>query len=290
MKKFSASMFIRYNAIRHDLLVSSYEKKHVEIFNPTEQRRIKNVLQQTISEIRTGSVLPKVLDFGSGTGNLARHLLSMQAFVVAGDVSRECIEKIRTDLGRSDRLNTIQLNGEDLSDIKDDTFDMVATYSVLHHIPDYLAAVKELIRVVKPNGIIYIDHEVCPSYWEEDPEYLNYLQNLGSQFSSQHLMELSGAPCDRSAKDLFVNMLSSWKQRIMNKYRPNQSDGDIHVSIDDHIDWSAIESELHRTCDIISHSDYLVCRELEEQPPVWSSWCDSVTDMRFVIARKTFCS
>ncbi len=286
MKKLSASMSVIYNAIRHDLAASSYDEKHVEIFNPTEQRRIKEVLQKAISEVKTGSVLPKVFDFGSGTGNLARHLLSMQTLVVAGDVSRKCTEKIIKDLGHSGRLDAVLLNGRDLSNIKNNTFDMAATYSVLHHIPDYLAAVKELVRVVKPGGIIYIDHEVCPSYWQDNPQYMNYLENLGSQFSSQHLMELSSVPYNRATKSLFLNMLSSLKQRITNNYRPNQSDGDIHVFKDDHIDWGAIESLLTCTCDILTCSDYLVCREREDPPPLWNRWCDSITDMRIIIARK----
>ncbi len=163
---------------------------------------------------------------------------------------------------------------------------MASTYSVLHHIPDYLAAVKELIRVVKPDGIIYIDHEVCPSYWEENPEYMSYLEYLGNQFSSQHLMELNSAPYKRPARNLFINILSSWKQRIMDRYRPDQRDGDIHVFKGDHIDWSAIESLLRCTCDILTCSDYLVCRERQDPPPAWNRWRESVTDMRVIIARK----
>lgn len=53
---------------------------------------------------------------------------------------------------------------------------MVATYSVLHHIPDYLGVIKELIRVTKPGGIIYIDHEVNEQYWEKSAVYNEFLK------------------------------------------------------------------------------------------------------------------
>lgn len=67
---------------------------------------------------------------------------------------------------------------------------MVATYSVLHHVPDYLKIVDEFVRVLKPGGVIYIDHEVSPSYWEINDTYQSYLEELGGDFGRNHLYEL----------------------------------------------------------------------------------------------------
>ncbi|MGH7593998.1 MAG: methyltransferase domain-containing protein [Gemmatimonadales bacterium] len=36
-----------------------------------------------------------------------------------------------------------------LSNVKDRSVDMVATYSVLHHVPDYLGILPELLRVLR---------------------------------------------------------------------------------------------------------------------------------------------
>ena len=181
---------IQHNKKVHDIVASIYDKRHVEIFNPTEQQRISRSLLAASLEIKTNSHPPYILDFGAGTGNLTKHLTDLGTNVVAADLSSGLLEQLKLKLGRPNQIKTLLLNGEDLSNIEDNSFDMVTTYSVLHHIPDYLKIIDEFVRVVKTGGIIYIDHEVCPSYWEEKALYQSYLCELGYQFSQAHLKEL----------------------------------------------------------------------------------------------------
>lgn len=183
---------IRHNKVRHDSVVSEYDKMHVEIFNTTEQA---------------------LTDY-----------------------------------------KTIILNGENLSNIKDDSFDMVATYSVLHHVPDYLKIVDEFVRVLKPGGVIYIDHEVSPSYWEINDTYQSYLEELGGDFGRNHLYEL-GITEKVSVLSRLSSLLSvaSWKRlirmfaRIEHEQLPD-GEGDIHVYKHDHIEWEEIKSKLLPFC------------------------------------------
>jgi SAM-dependent methyltransferase len=161
----------------HDIIAPLYEGRHGEIFNPTEQGRIHDVLHSQLGKTLCQGV-PRVLDFGAGTGNLTKQLLMLGAAVVAADVSECCLRELLVSVGRQSRLETMILNGRDLAGVDSNSFDMVATYSVLHHVPDYLAIVDEFVRVVKPGGIIYIDHEVCPSFWEDNEEYQQYCQEL----------------------------------------------------------------------------------------------------------------
>ena len=62
-------------------------------------------------------------------------------------------------------MEVILINGKDISNIEDESVDIVALYSVLHHIPDYLGILKGFTRVLKRGGIIYIDHESSERYW-----------------------------------------------------------------------------------------------------------------------------
>src|SRR5208337_138004 len=158
----------------------------------TEQKRIHHVLKDALEHIKTKSDLPRVLGFGAGTGNLTEHLSGLGVKVVAADISSKYLERLRLKLGddNSKRLETMLLNGNDLSGIPNGSLDMVATYSVLHHVPDYLKIIDEFVRVLKTGGIVYIDHEVCPSYWEQNAEYQAYLEELGSEFRIVHLKEL----------------------------------------------------------------------------------------------------
>ncbi len=44
-------------------------------------------------------------------------------------------------------------------------FDLVTSYSVLHHLPDYVSALRTLCGYLKKGGVVYIDHEASPYYW-----------------------------------------------------------------------------------------------------------------------------
>jgi ubiquinone/menaquinone biosynthesis C-methylase UbiE len=111
---------------------------------------------------------PFVLDFGAGTGNVTGHLLKLGAMVIADDVSRKSLAGLRNNYSDASRLEMVELNGRDFSMFKGNSLDMVATYSMLHHVPGYLGVVNEFVRVVMPGGIIYIDHERAPQVWQQD--------------------------------------------------------------------------------------------------------------------------
>ncbi len=279
---------INYNADVHNIMAQKYDDLHVEIFNPTEQARIEDTIKRAFSNIATGAKNIKLLDFGAGTGNLTIHLWRLGAEVVAADVSEESLKRIKEKIGDSNRLDSIVLNGEDLSNISDNAFDMVATYSVLHHIPDYLAIIEELVRVVKPGGIIYLDHEVSPSYWNPDEVYNAYLRELGEKFLNTHLYELGMAP----PRVKGFRALTSYTRIFLDLFGGReQSDepsdyGDIHVFRHDHIEWGEITARLALYCDLVAEADYLVCRERSENPLIWKKWQGKCRDMRYMIARK----
>jgi len=288
---------VKYNRIAHDLVAEEYDAKHIEIFNPTEQKRIQATLCDACKYLGKDFGEIKALDFGSGTGNLTKHLLELGLEVTSADVSSVCLAKVDLKFNSIGRLTTLVLNGKDLDGIPDDSFDLVATYSVLHHVPDYLSVIDEFMRVTKPGGIILIDHEVCPSYWLHKNEYLAYLNELGWKFYSDHLYELGLMPEGKGgtlAKLIaFVKnslMLCAGKMLSNYKHESEQmamiSDGDIHVFINDHIEWNAIRTRLRLYCDVLSDEEYLVCRERAELPPVWNKWCDKVTDMNLIMVRK----
>lgn len=271
---------IIHNSRVHDLIAPLYEARHGEIFNQAEQQRIHELLNYAVTSIRTGAEVPSVLDFGAGTGNLTRHLLGLGAAVVASDVSAGCLRELKSSAKKAERLELSPLNGHDLSQFPDESFDMVATYSVLHHVPDYLAIVSEFIRVVKPGGIVYIDHEVCPAYWESRPEYLAYCREVAeSQFAQPFFQRISHV----FQQKYWWRYLSS---ALRVKWNEVADEGDIHVHPDDHIEWPKIRSRLEPFCEILREQDYLVCRERAFPPPAWEKWRGRCVDMRLFVAGK----
>ena len=65
--------------------------------------------------------------------------------VIAADVSKGFYILLKISL--KEGISTFELNGENLEGIDDNSIDFIATYSVLHHIPDYILTVKEMCRV-----------------------------------------------------------------------------------------------------------------------------------------------
>lgn len=270
------------NSVVHDRIAPLYESRHGEIFNQVEQCRIWDVLTHATEQIETGVDIPRVLDFGAGTGNLTRHLLKMNFCVVASDVSAGCLRELEFSVADSDRLQSVVLNGHDLSQFDDASFDMVATYSVLHHVPDYLAIVDEFVRVVKPGGVIYIDHEVCPAYWDDGAEYREYCREL----AERHAIE------QKSTWQYLLGIFQKkrwWRflgPMLWLRFNKLVDEGDIHVHPQDHIEWQQIRSRLAGGCEVLLEDDYLVCREKTFPAPIWGRWHKRCFDMHLMIARR----
>jgi ubiquinone/menaquinone biosynthesis C-methylase UbiE len=268
--------YVKLNIDIHDNAADSYDERHIEIYNPLEQKRLSNVISECKNSMDTVT-FPHALDFGSGTGNLSYHLLSNGFKVTAADVSEKSLTILSNKFKKNEKLEIQIIDGQTLSEFPDNKFDLVSTYSVLHHVPDYLGIISEFSRVVKPGGLIYIDHEVCPDYWNQSEAYLKYRKELkeSSKKIKNALRKISK-----------VFSIKSWRRLYYRYFLKNgiNEEGDIHVYPDDHIEWDKIKEILLENCEIVAEKDYLVCREAEAK--IWKKWKDVCHDMRFLIVRK----
>ncbi len=86
--------------------------------------------------------------------------------VTATDISPEMcaiLKKKYTDY-LPEKLTVINSPIEELT-FKASEFDLITSYSVLHHLPDYESALKTLCGFLRKGGVVYIDHEASPYYW-----------------------------------------------------------------------------------------------------------------------------
>lgn len=259
-----SAALIKQNIEAHDRVADSYADAHGEIYNPTEQARLHAALGRAMSAVRSGGA--RALDFGCGAGNLSDHLKDLGARVVAADVSPGFLQRMGAR-----GFETARLNGTDLREFPDASFDLVATYSVLHHVPDYLAAVREMARVLKPGGVLYIDHEHAPAVWTKDIMYGLYTHAFNPP---------------RSFAARLTNLLKPswyvlrWKLLQNPRYAP---EGDIHVWPDDHIEWDRVEQAAG--LQVLERTDYLLRRRVCPQV-IYEQFKDHCVDMRVFIARK----
>jgi SAM-dependent methyltransferase len=250
-----------------------YEQRHGEIFNPVEQERLRGALTRAAAAIRSGG--RRALDFGCGTGNLTEHLVALGFETVAADVSPEFLRTVGARFaGRP--VQTLALNGRDLAGVPDAAFDLVATYSVLHHVPDYLAVVRELQRVLRPGGVLVIDHEASAGLWA-DGDALAAFGAAAVRDERPRLRFLRPSYLAPFGRYYYTQL----RRRRDPRYEP---EGDIHVWHDDHIEWSRVEAAL-AGCETVIAEDYLLYRR-EYDRSAWERHRHELHDTHLHIARK----
>ena len=257
-----------------------YDARHGEIFNATEQARLRAALARAAGEIRS-TPARRALDLGCGTGNVTAHLVALGLEVVAADVSPEFLAEVRRRFA-GEPVETLELDGIDLAPLPDASLDLVAAYSVLHHVPDYLGMVREAVRVLRPGGVLYLDHEVNEEYWRGDGA----------------LAELREALDERRYPGWWRPTRKTWQRYLMpSKYvwalrqRIDPlfwlDEADIHVWAEDHVEWAAVEDVVRdEGGEIVATEDYLVCRA-EYPRDIYEAYRDRCSDMRLLVARRS---
>ncbi|MEN8127660.1 MAG: class I SAM-dependent methyltransferase [Planctomycetota bacterium] len=94
-----------------------------------------------------------VLDVGCGEGYNTRLFADLGAIVTGVDISSNMIEAAREHEQQHNRgTNYIVTSGTDLSMFGDASFDMVLSTMALMDMPNYTGCIREISRVIKPNG------------------------------------------------------------------------------------------------------------------------------------------
>lgn len=121
---------------------------------------------------------PMILDVATGTGRLplimARNA-HFEGHVVGLDLSRKMLDVAQhkiDDLHFEDFITLIHDNAQDMPFI-DDAFDVVSCLEALEFMPDSEATLKEIIRVLRPGGILLITIRIDTPWmpnrtWDED--------------------------------------------------------------------------------------------------------------------------
>jgi SAM-dependent methyltransferase len=114
----------------------------------------------------------RVLEIGLGEGSDSERLIRHGAHWSGVDLTAESIERVRTRLMLRELPYEILQQGSVLDlPFADDSFDMVFSHGVLHHVPNIGQAQREIHRVLRPGGELVI---MMYARWS-----LNYLVSIG---------------------------------------------------------------------------------------------------------------
>ena len=271
---------IAQNRAAHDRLRAGYDARHPEIHNPIEQARLVEAVGRAVAAIRTATPPAErvLLDVGAGTGNLTEKLLAHPGRVVASDLSTGMLADLAARFGATGRLSTQPLDGAGLRPVADASVDLVGAYSVLHHVPDYLALVDEMARVVRPGGVILLEHEKAPGYWAP------------SEALTRFFAEAVVWPARRWTRFVDprrywarVRPLLVWQRWFDPRWMP---EGDLHIWPDDHVEWDRVEARLRAAgCELVLVEDHLAYEPRFDRA-AWERYRHLAADTRVCIARR----
>jgi len=122
----------------------------------TEEAGLREMRHKLLAEARG-----RVLELGAGTGvNLAHYPEAIDGLTLT-EPDPHMTKRLRSKLaasGRSAQVSVIEAPGEELP-FPDDSFDTAVVTLVLCTVPDQSAALKEIARILKPDGqLLFLEH------------------------------------------------------------------------------------------------------------------------------------
>lgn len=140
------------NKEHHNSIDPSTYDENESLFNEHRQAAIESVLEEAPDQDR-------FLDIGCGTGNVARLAEDYFQEILGVDLSTNLLEQAQMNTDQTDLVagDALQMP------FPDESIGMVSLYATLHHTPDPEAFLSEAVRVLKPGGILYTDHD--PNYY-----------------------------------------------------------------------------------------------------------------------------
>jgi ubiquinone/menaquinone biosynthesis C-methylase UbiE len=159
----------RVNELYHDFTNLQYTRSHPEIFMQERKRWEKN------AELFLSFTNPiTIIDVGTGTGFvplvIAKFLKREDLFICSDisegmlDVAKQNIDKQRVPC--KFRFIKIESNVPFRLPFETSSADIVTMNSVLHHVNDTSTFLKEVDRVLKSNGLLFIGHEPNRYFYE----------------------------------------------------------------------------------------------------------------------------
>lgn len=124
-------------------------------------KKDSSAYEQMYALIRPAIKNKDVLELASGTGLISKHIVSSAHSIEATDASEKMINIVKTDNNSS----KLHFSVQDMFSLPyaDNSFDVVIIANALHIVPSPEKALKEIKRVLKPNGIL-----IAPTFTHSD--------------------------------------------------------------------------------------------------------------------------
>jgi len=133
----------------------AYTHGHAEsVLRSHRTRTARNSAAHLLPSLRAGQ---RLLDVGSGPGTITADLAELVApgRVVALETADEILTLTRTEVEACGCDNVDYVVGDiHALDLPEDSFDVVHAHQVLQHVADPVQALREMVRVCRPGGVV----------------------------------------------------------------------------------------------------------------------------------------
>jgi SAM-dependent methyltransferase len=146
-----------------DTVAKEEDTAKVAVAGYTDEEQFARTSQETVDTLRqTVGVGPDdvILEIGAGVGRVGPALAAVCKRWIAADVSVNMLEHAKERLRGYENVETVVLNGWDLSPIASESIDLVYSTVVFMHLDEWerFAYICEAMRVLRPGGRVYVDN------------------------------------------------------------------------------------------------------------------------------------
>lgn len=153
------------NKAFHDIDSDFYDIKHAESADVARENCIE--LFKSFIKAPAMAVDFTLLDVGTGTGFFISNIVDFlrpENTVIFNDISEKMIEMVKNKFSNRHFKKIFIVADAENYDLPSASIDVIIIHSVLHHLPNYCAFLKEADRLLKPGGLLIITHEPNRSF------------------------------------------------------------------------------------------------------------------------------
>ena len=189
--RFSRQALIQWLSVGDSQQYTSSESETKEFFDRVapewSKMRSGYYDEDVISRLLSAGLLKDdmvLVDLGAGDGYLSRAMASAVSSVIAVDISEAMLKEL-SKKAKKQGINNIQTILGDGSDIplSDESANVVCANMFLHHIEEPITAVKEMYRILKPGGRVFL----ADLKEHRNSEFKNVMHDVWQGFSQNEI-------------------------------------------------------------------------------------------------------
>jgi ubiquinone/menaquinone biosynthesis C-methylase UbiE len=148
---------VHANIVVHSRVAAVYNEIEPH-FRPENQAKVRSLL----ASLRQRAPGGKLLDVGCGTGFIIDLAKGIFDEIHGIDITDAMLARVDTSHGKV----MVHRGVVEAMPFPDESFDLVTSYAFLHHVEDPRAILREVFRVLRPGGLMYIGLEPNSLFWQ----------------------------------------------------------------------------------------------------------------------------